>query len=467
MKKITMAVVIFSLCISPVNTSRAVIYKKICPLPYKIQEAIDRADDGDTVFVPEGVYKGEGNKNLDFNGKSIVVMSVNGPENTIIDCENSGSGFYFHSGENSDAIVRGISIINGYGAPGGGFRIEGADPSIFNCVVLDAYRSGIDCENSSVHIESCLISGCESALGGGGIYFYNCTSSVTDCEINSNKTKWDGGGICNYFGSSIITGCVISDNEVSGYDYAYGGGVYGFRSDLIIDNSVFSLNECNISSIGWRLGGGLCCEVGTLNISNCLFEDNYTELGGGIYLADVDFPEIYSCVFVGNIADFGGGIQTNVTTDCIIYECLLINNFAEYGGGIFYAGDVNLDIVNCTIHGNVADSLGGGIYGETSYPDFTNLIIMDNYPDQINKYSGEPDITFSDIEGGWPGEGNIDSDPLFVEPDSLNFNLLAESPCINTGDPSFGVPPGGGRRIDMGACEYWFGWNISKYNFAD
>ena len=64
-----------------------------------IQAGIDAAFYGDTVLVSDGIYTGTDNKNLDFNGKAIAVRSVNGAENTIIDCEGDGRGFNFHSGE--------------------------------------------------------------------------------------------------------------------------------------------------------------------------------------------------------------------------------------------------------------------------------------------------------------------------------------------------------------------------------
>ena len=69
------------------------------PIPVTIQEMIDQASEGDTVLIPDGTYTGVGNKDLDFNGKNIVLKSLNGPELVVIDCEGEGRGFYFHSGE--------------------------------------------------------------------------------------------------------------------------------------------------------------------------------------------------------------------------------------------------------------------------------------------------------------------------------------------------------------------------------
>ncbi len=90
-----------------------------------IQSAIDVAEDGDTVVIAPGAYTGGGNKNLDFGGKAITVTSTN-PDDpfvvaaTVIDCENSGRGFYFHSGD----IVSGLTITGGNSSEGGGMYNE-------------------------------------------------------------------------------------------------------------------------------------------------------------------------------------------------------------------------------------------------------------------------------------------------------------------------------------------------------
>ena len=78
-----------------------------------IQAGIDFAVSGDIVLVADGTYTGAMNKNLDFNGKAIIVISKNGPENTIIDCQGNGRGFNFHSSEGQDSVVSGFTIKNG------------------------------------------------------------------------------------------------------------------------------------------------------------------------------------------------------------------------------------------------------------------------------------------------------------------------------------------------------------------
>ena len=64
-----------------------------------IQAGLNAASHGDTVLVADGTYTGLNNKDLDFNGKAITVRSEDGPANCVIDCQDQGRGFYFHSGE--------------------------------------------------------------------------------------------------------------------------------------------------------------------------------------------------------------------------------------------------------------------------------------------------------------------------------------------------------------------------------
>lgn len=76
-----------------------------------IQAGIDAAEYGDIVIVADGTYTGVGNKNIDFLGKTITVMSENGAENCIIDCENDARGIYFHCNESNESVLEGFTII--------------------------------------------------------------------------------------------------------------------------------------------------------------------------------------------------------------------------------------------------------------------------------------------------------------------------------------------------------------------
>jgi uncharacterized repeat protein (TIGR01451 family) len=88
-----------------------------------IQKAINAASDDDTVIVLPGTYTGTGNRDIDFNGKTITVRSSNPDDpnivaSTIIDCQGTEAephrAFYFHTGEDQASVVHGLTIINGY-----------------------------------------------------------------------------------------------------------------------------------------------------------------------------------------------------------------------------------------------------------------------------------------------------------------------------------------------------------------
>jgi parallel beta-helix repeat protein len=181
----------------------------------------------------------------------------------------------------------------------------------------------------------------------------------------------------------------------------------------------------------------------------------------------------------------GGGIVCSGDSSPVIENNLITGNTAEelFGGGI-KVFDSSPILRNNTIVGNAAhaDGYGGGIYC-TDTTVIVNCIIRNNTPDQI---SGTPAVTFSNIEGEYPGDGNMTADPLFVEgplgqyylsqveagqaPDGYFFNQAANSPCVDMGDPLSGhingttrtdsVPDRG--RIDIGFHYPPYSWHDNR-----
>ena len=76
-------------------------------------------------------------------------------------------------------------------------------------------------------------------------------------------------------------------------------------------------------------------------------------------------------------------------------------------------------------------STGGGLYSSNCDPELTNCILWSNSEEQIYVSSGTPVVRYSDIQGGWSGTGNIDTDPLLGAP---GYHLSADSPCIDAAD---------------------------------
>ena len=137
---------------------------------------------------------------------------------------------------------------------------------------------------------------------------------------------------------------------------------------------------------------------------------------------------------------------------------MIVKNSSNFSGGGMYIGDNSSPILmHVTISENSAAN-GGGLFLENSdiglvNPVLTNSIIWDNIPGSIYLLTGneEPIISYSDIEGGWEGEGNIESDPLFTDPENSDYTLMDGSPCIDSGNPDIWYSDIDKTRADIGA----------------
>ena len=120
--------------------------------------------------------------------------------------------------------------------------------------------------------------------------------------------------------------------------------------------------------------------------------------------------------------DNGGGI--NVAHEPIqIINTLIVDNTCTFSGAGIHIYNENHEITNCTIVGNSAGNFGGAIYvSEDTYSEITNSIIRNNLQVQIEG-TQNLSIRYSNIQGGWEGEGNIDADPMFCSSNSsLSFD---------------------------------------------
>jgi hypothetical protein len=180
-----------------------------------------------------------------------------------------------------------------------------------------------------------------------------------------------------------------------------------------------------------RYGAGMRIDAqATVLIEDCLFHDN----GWG------DGTNAGSCTFGG--AFFAGSSGTSVTAR----RCTMTRNRAwASGGATMGAGGAYVLLENCTYYDNVSTNFLGNQGGHGlhvgSHADVRNCIFRNNTGTQVGCFQGycggtSFDIQYSNIQGGAPGAGNIDADPLFVDPTNLDFALSSGSPSIDAGDPS-------------------------------
>jgi len=155
----------------------------------------------------------------------------------------------------------------------------------------------------------------------------------------------------------------------------------------------------------------------------------------------------------GNSSElFGGGIYC-FASNPILENVIITGNSAYYNGGGIYCYFSDPILQNVIISGNTAD-YGGGLYNsDNSNPTIINSILWNDLPYEINDPFGFVSVTYSDIQGGWTGTGNIDEDPLFVDPLAGDFHLTENSPCIDADDPAYPLDPDN-TICDMGTFYY-------------
>ena len=225
-------------------------------------------------------------------------------------------------------------------------------------------------------------------------------------------------------------------------------------------------------------GAGILLYQALTNVSNCVFENNIAGKGGGMYIMMAkDEPErklykgpaITDCKFINNYAyRRGGGVSIDLNSEPEFIRCEFINNKCEEKGGAMYndfgaqsnlshclfAGNIGLsgsamgndggyggNIVHCTFVNNIATEVGPALYqgsGGSNNPTVTNCIIWGNIceNDASSVYNfrfSHAQISFSCVEGGYPGVGNINENPMFVNLADGNFRLSDLSPCIDSG----------------------------------
>jgi predicted outer membrane repeat protein len=372
-----------------------------------IQEAIDLTSSGDTVLVAPGTYTGTGNRDLDYGGRNIVVISEEGPEFTIIDCEGSQSdphrAFNFITGENSSAILEGFTITGGYGQFMDGYYIGGA-------VYLD---------NTTPIIKSCVFDQ-NNAESGGAIYCDNASPTFNECLFVTNTATIQGGAVESNNGAPTFNECEFSTNTAT----IQGGAVASI-------NGSPTFNNCDFIGNGGGGKGGAIAGYDAISIMNvCTFDNNSALNGGAIHFDS-----------------FVGKRSSNVSLD----SCLLFENISQTNGGAaFFGYNTSASLHNCTLADNQAD-VGSGIYTQSS-----DFLIVENciiaygisgeaiYCDE----PGIPDITCSDIYGNFGGDWvgcisslaginfNFSDDPMFCDRITDDYRLnYPSSPCYNGNTP--------------------------------
>ncbi|MCP3904887.1 MAG: right-handed parallel beta-helix repeat-containing protein [Planctomycetes bacterium] len=328
------------------------------------------------------------------------------------------------------AIVVGLVIAGP--AVAGTISVPGEEPTIQAAIDVSTngdeivvgpgtYAEAIDFGGRAITIRS---------SDGAGV----TTIDATDLDVSAVTCAGGEGP------ASILEGFTITGGTGTDWDDApTGGGLLIVAGSPTIVDCTFSENLAVGAAIA-VVGGG------TPTITGCVITDNigYGE-GGGIYVL-ASAPTIDRCSFIGNGSTVNGAAITNNNADSAVTNCLFVSNITLYNGGaVANRSDSDASFANCTFFGNrsLGGDFGGGIF-TTDSSDVTvaNCVFRNNFGGSI---VGPAVVTYSNVQGGFDGAGNIDTDPLFVG--GGDYHLGFGSPCIDAGDNG-AVPAGTTLDLD-------------------
>lgn len=269
------------------------------------QAALAAAGAGDVVLVADGTYAGP----IDFLGKNVRLVSVNGAALAFIDGGFATPCVLFQSGETRAATLEGFTLRNGLsaaGSPGGG---------------------GIYCANSAPTVRDCVIKDCAAEDGtlasawagrhGGGAYVHGGGPLFADCRFEGNRA-----------GRGADANPQHPTAPFAGFRGGDGGGLRATECvDLRLSRCVFDGNFAGSGGDGEPAGDG-------------------GDGGGAAILAYSNLASFEDCAFTGNFAGdggvgdevFGGGGGRAgggylVGDSVVVRRCRFVGNFGGNGGG--------------------------------------------------------------------------------------------------------------------------------------
>ncbi len=258
-------------------------------------------------------------------------------------------------------------------------------------VTFRAGRCAISQSSSRLTIKNCkFIKNCSGYPNTLAVLECGTKTDVIGCLFESNRTSGAGAAIRTMSDSLTVTDCVFRNNySQSGSAAIYTRRGHSSSTSLRVEGSLFCGNYSGKGQDGKNNGTVISWGYDELHMINCMFIENKGEEAGAIGLGGDSLIE--QCLFVGNRGSrgaalyFGGG-------QAMIRGCTFFGNRAEAGDVLTYVGDANYP-----------SSVG-----------FENCVVWNGDNWLANEDGSDVIVHYSNVQGGWPGHGNIDADPCFV-----------------------------------------------------
>ncbi len=354
------------------------------------------------IHLLPGTYSPSGGQHFPLNLRSYVSLIGSGKENTILDLEQVKSYAMMGANYEKDITLSSMTIKNGF--------------------------SDIDVEHTAMTLKFYQ----NSSLVIDNMVFSDITSrSILNPTMITSYMEWQD------YTSTIIRNCEFRNNTV------LTAASLGWNTDILVQNCKFESNlPVESAEDDWIDGSHLSIFMGGHNYT---YEFPYTR-------------RVENCVIANNVNIHSGEIGVKAVSLST--------------GSLFYP----LNIVNCTFSDNTSQLCSIWIESDQfnhTEVRFVNCILWnDDLPYEIfvpeDYYEGEIVhliMAYNDVQNGYDDflfEGavdliyedtNIDTEPLFVDPENGDYTLQPNSPLIDAGTALYIV--NGDTVVNLSPDQYY------------